>query len=74
MKTMNDKVLTRQDARWTLIREANKFGWTFAQAIPRPLMARYGMRHLQLAANICRRFKLVSPDVLEVAGFRATRE
>lgn len=52
-------------ARWKIIQAANRYA---VSASPRRA-APFGMRHVQLAVSLCRRFRLVSPEVLAEAGF-----
>lgn len=58
----------RNEARWKIIQEVNKHKMRFRVA-PNVHPKLIGMKNIQWAVFIARRFKLVSNETLEVAGY-----
>lgn len=60
--------LAREEARVAILGAANRHRLRRGDS-----GTPYLTRHLQRAVHVCRQNRLVSPDVLEAAGFRAKR-
>lgn len=58
----------RNKARWKIIQEVNKYKMRFRVA-PNVHPKLIGMKNIQWAVYIARRFKLVSNQTLEEAGY-----
>lgn len=59
----------RNQARWRIIQEVNKHKMRFRVA-PQVHPKLIGMKNIQWAVYIARRFKLVNNETLEEAGYR----
>lgn len=66
--------MTRNEARWKIIQECNKFMHASAQKRQirgvTPIPTTFNMKNIQQAVFMARQRKLVEPEIYQLAGFR----